>query len=89
MTTRHEELMYWYTHFEDPNCLAVVELVATIMDDNNSIQVCTDILPYSARHVQISATAANNVHTAPTTLLKLRCNNIWSQRLISHIELTY
>lgn len=37
--TRHVELVYWYTHFEDPNCLAVVELVATVMDTNNGIQV--------------------------------------------------
>lgn len=37
--TRHEELVYWYTRFEDPNCIAVVELVATIMDTVNGIQV--------------------------------------------------
>ena len=37
--TRHEELVYWYTRFEDPNCIAVVELVATIMDTANGIQV--------------------------------------------------
>lgn len=37
--TRHEELVYWYTSFEDPNCIAVVELVATIMDNTNGIQV--------------------------------------------------
>lgn len=39
MFTRHEELIYWYTHFEDPNCLAVVELVATVMDTDNNVQV--------------------------------------------------
>lgn len=37
--TRHEELVYWYTRFEDPNCIAVVELVATVMDTVNGIQV--------------------------------------------------
>lgn len=37
--TKHEELVYWYTSFEDPNCIAVVELVATIMDNTNGIQV--------------------------------------------------
>lgn len=41
--TKHEELVYWYTRFEDPNCIAVVELVATIMDNTNGIQV-NDIL---------------------------------------------
>lgn len=39
--TRHEELVYWYTYFEDPNCLAVIELVATVVDHDNSIQVFT------------------------------------------------
>lgn len=38
--TRHEELVYWYTAFEDPNCIAVVELVATIVDIDSGIQVC-------------------------------------------------
>lgn len=37
--TKHEELVYWYTRFEDPNCIAVVELVATVMDTANGIQV--------------------------------------------------
>lgn len=37
--TRHEEMVYWYTGFEDPNCITVVELVATIMDNDNGIQV--------------------------------------------------
>lgn len=39
VATRHEELVYWYTGFEDPNCIAVVELVATVMDTANGIQV--------------------------------------------------
>ncbi|CAM9099649.1 unnamed protein product, partial [Hapterophycus canaliculatus] len=39
VATKHEELVYWYTAFEDPNCVAVVELVATIMDNGNGIQV--------------------------------------------------
>lgn len=46
VATRHEELVYWYTGFEDPNCVAVVELVATVMDTGNGIQVhylCTSI----------------------------------------------
>eukprot|EP00903_Cladosiphon_okamuranus_P007182 g6974.t1 len=38
VTTRHEEIVYWYTGFEDPNCIAVVELVATVMDTVNGIQ---------------------------------------------------
>lgn len=38
VATRHEELVYWYTGFEDPNCIAVVELVATVMDTGNGIQ---------------------------------------------------
>ena len=38
VATRHEELVYWYTGFEDPNCIAVVELVATVMDMANGIQ---------------------------------------------------
>lgn len=39
VATRHEEMVYWYTGFEDPNCIAVVELVATVMDNGNGIQV--------------------------------------------------
>lgn len=39
VATRQEELVYWYTGFEDPNCIAVVELVATVMDTRNNIQV--------------------------------------------------
>lgn len=39
VATRHEELVYWYTGFEDPNCIAVVELVATVMDTENGVQV--------------------------------------------------
>lgn len=39
VNTKHEELVYWYTGFEDPNCIAVVELVATIMDIDNGVQV--------------------------------------------------
>lgn len=41
--TRHEEFVYWYTRFEDPNCIAVVELVATIMDTVNGIQVRSSV----------------------------------------------
>ena len=39
VTTKHEELVYWYTRFEDPNCIAVVELVATLVDVDNGVQV--------------------------------------------------
>ena len=50
--TKHEELVYWYTRFEDPNCIAVVELVATVMDTTNGIQVSMfvwEIVPVEAR----------------------------------------
>lgn len=49
MKTRHEELLYWYTRFEDPNCLAVVELVATVMDADNAIQVSRRIPIHASR----------------------------------------
>lgn len=39
VVTRHEELVYWYTRYEDPNCIAVVELVTTIVDGDSGVQV--------------------------------------------------
>lgn len=43
VATRHEELVYWYTQYEDPNCIAVVELVTTIVDGDSGVQVRINI----------------------------------------------
>lgn len=43
VATRHEELVYWYTRYEDPNCIAVVELVTTIVDGDSGVQVRINI----------------------------------------------
>ena len=38
-TTTHADVAYWYSSYEDPNCLAVVELVATETDKKRGIEV--------------------------------------------------
>ena len=45
--TKHAEMAYWYTRFEDPNCVAVVELVATLVDADNGVQVRTSAVLWS------------------------------------------
>lgn len=71
VATRHEELVYWYTGFEDPNCIAVVELVATVMDNENGIQVCVrvcvcmcvyEVCVYVCLHVCISPLSKRTPH---------------------------
>jgi Ca2+-binding EF-hand superfamily protein len=39
LTTVHKDLAYFYSSFEDPNCLAVVELVATEFDPKAEVEV--------------------------------------------------
>jgi hypothetical protein len=39
LTTQHCDVAYWYSSYEDPNCLAVVELVATEVDRQRGIEV--------------------------------------------------
>ncbi|KAG5181621.1 hypothetical protein JKP88DRAFT_349186 [Tribonema minus] len=39
LTTHHSDVAYWYSAYEDPNCLAVVELVATEVDARRGIQL--------------------------------------------------
>ncbi|CAM9349702.1 unnamed protein product, partial [Phaeothamnion confervicola] len=38
LTTTHNDMLFWYTRFEDPNCIAVVELVGATYDDRNGIE---------------------------------------------------
>ena len=39
LTTEHTDMVYWYSSYEDPNCLALVELVATEVDTKRGIEV--------------------------------------------------
>lgn len=66
--TRHEELLYWFTRFEDPNCIAVVELVATIVDVGNGIQV-NRIYPMETR----TATCATSPSPVTRCELPRKC----------------